>query len=535
MHPTTRLRLEWLLDSYLPAKYPAPGEVRLLDIGWYEGEPDLRSHYFTESGFKIIRLKTADDQELPGQIPGDACIWPELADASVDLVLSTHALEHSLTPWVTLSAIARVLKPGGRVCLVEPGLGSRPVKFDFNPSGSAYRVNERVAAFLPHPHLQDHYRFSPDSLAGMAIAAGLAVEHASMDMGPESPPGDWFAYSEVILIARKKAAPLPGKTNRIPDSGKELLPIAFPDYVKQRDDDAAATKPTVRHALRSRPKKGRVHLLGYCYMRGLASYLSKALPDYAIEYEHCGRIPLSEKDAYRALVKSGEYENADILIIMNRPELAHLRCRNGMTIHFPNVSFRGFHPDFLSPALQWFRAHGSCIAAESWLRGYGEEKTLALFNHHTYSALGYYSAWDAGIQALEQEFSALAMNLYDFLPQWVHRGVFMCDTDHPRDFALQDIIDHLLGKNGVPVLQNVRDSYFDSNFQNRLPVYPEIAKYLSIPEEGGYTFRVTIPPVSPFEWEGSIALDEFIHLSFATYRDNPDLLNPRAFIRIEKL
>src|SRR5215475_4758892 len=50
---------------------------------------------------------------------GDAEALP-FADASVDAVLSTYALEHSTDPIQMLSEMVRVVRPGGRIVLLGP-------------------------------------------------------------------------------------------------------------------------------------------------------------------------------------------------------------------------------------------------------------------------------------------------------------------------------------------------------------------------------------------------------------------------------
>ena len=68
------------------------------------------------SGIDIV----ADIHKLP--------IRNEIADVA----LLTEVLEHSHSPQITLSEIARILKPGGRLYLTVPqGLGEHQVPFDF--------------------------------------------------------------------------------------------------------------------------------------------------------------------------------------------------------------------------------------------------------------------------------------------------------------------------------------------------------------------------------------------------------------------
>ncbi len=58
----------------------------------------------------------------------------EVPDASVDVIISNHALEHALHPLAELEALYRKLRPGGRIVFVVPceGLHQRWRRGDMN-------------------------------------------------------------------------------------------------------------------------------------------------------------------------------------------------------------------------------------------------------------------------------------------------------------------------------------------------------------------------------------------------------------------
>lgn len=79
----------------------------------------------------------------------DAYHWKELADASVDVLVSGQTLEHIEFPWMTMTEIARILRPGGVACLIAPASGPE------------------------HRYPVDCWRIYPDGMRALAKHAGL--------------------------------------------------------------------------------------------------------------------------------------------------------------------------------------------------------------------------------------------------------------------------------------------------------------------------------------------------------------------------
>lgn len=81
----------------------------------------------------------------------------EIADASVDTVISNHALEHVEDPMSAMRGMLRVLKPGGRIILVVP----------CDRASVGFKRND------PDLHL---YSWSAGNLGNLAHVSGFQVE-----------------------------------------------------------------------------------------------------------------------------------------------------------------------------------------------------------------------------------------------------------------------------------------------------------------------------------------------------------------------
>lgn len=82
----------------------------------------------------------------------------ELGDASADLVISNHALEHTLAPFAELCELARILRPGGRLVMWLP-------------------IDDWRRQRRPDPDDVNHhlYTWTPQLLANLLTEAGFEV------------------------------------------------------------------------------------------------------------------------------------------------------------------------------------------------------------------------------------------------------------------------------------------------------------------------------------------------------------------------
>lgn len=87
----------------------------------------------------------------------------ELEEASVDVMISTHALEHTLYPYAELLALRRVLRPWGRLALCVPI--------------NDWRAERQPRLDDPNHHL---YTWTPLLLANLLQEAGFLAKRSNV-------------------------------------------------------------------------------------------------------------------------------------------------------------------------------------------------------------------------------------------------------------------------------------------------------------------------------------------------------------------
>ncbi|MGF1425652.1 methyltransferase domain-containing protein [Kitasatospora sp. LaBMicrA B282] len=124
-------------------------------------------------GLRAVAEQRARDVDSPaGFLDGDALALP-LPDAELDVVRCERVLQHLTEPARAVAEIARVLRPGGRVVLLDtdwPTFVLHPAAPEVRPALAA--VTQATAA-------------TPDAgrrLAGWLAAAGLTVDELGSDV-----------------------------------------------------------------------------------------------------------------------------------------------------------------------------------------------------------------------------------------------------------------------------------------------------------------------------------------------------------------
>ena len=157
----------------------AVGKVKVLDVGScrIKGQTTTTNRSLNgEWEYWGLDVNGGDNVNIVVQ---DPYRWSELEDNSFDAVISSNAFEHIEFPWVTITEMARVLKPLGHMCIIAPFVCPT------------------------HQHPKDTFRYNEDGLKALAVWAGLEVLRTDLF--------GWYWNPEVAcgsarIIARKPDA-----------------------------------------------------------------------------------------------------------------------------------------------------------------------------------------------------------------------------------------------------------------------------------------------------------------------------------------
>ena len=176
MDLNSQLRMQWFVDTYLNKQDKL---ISVLDVGSYDVNGSYK-YIFSGPKYSYLGL---DMEKGPNVdfIPSKPYSWTELENDSFDVVISGQALEHIEFFWVTMAEIARVLRPGGLLCLIVP------------------------RGFDLHRYPVDCYRFDVDGVIALARYCNLRPLHASTNMAPKGAPSVWYTkeHAHCQLVAQK--------------------------------------------------------------------------------------------------------------------------------------------------------------------------------------------------------------------------------------------------------------------------------------------------------------------------------------------
>ncbi len=179
MHQSSYAKMESFFRTYRDRFPGVDGMARVLEVGskTYEGQTNYRG-LVDDSREKYTGLDLEAGQNVD-VVAKSGFVWPEFADDSFDVCISGQTFEHNPYFWVTMAEIARVLAPGGYVCIIAPGGG------------------------IVHRYPLDCWRFYPDSWAALCSLTGLEpveVYFEPDDMASAVVDGE---FRDSFLIARK--------------------------------------------------------------------------------------------------------------------------------------------------------------------------------------------------------------------------------------------------------------------------------------------------------------------------------------------
>jgi len=175
------LRMKWFKDTYLK-DLNEKQVMTVLDVGaqCITGQSDSYKILFNESQFKYIGLDMVEGDNVDIVVK-NAYKWDEVTDNFCDVIISGQMFEHVEFPWLTISEMARVLKPQGLICIIVPSMQGL----------HRYPVN-----------CQNYFS---DGLIALAKYAGLETLHVSTNYAPRDAGIEWYNMytQDSMLIAQK--------------------------------------------------------------------------------------------------------------------------------------------------------------------------------------------------------------------------------------------------------------------------------------------------------------------------------------------
>ncbi len=175
MHFASADKMDAFCAAYLAAYRDQP--LRILDVGSAVigggGSPYRTLFDRVPWQYCGMDVELGPNVEVAVREPYD---WKEFPDCSFDVVVSGQAFEHIEFPWVTISEIARVLKPNGLVALIAPSRGH------------------------VHRYPLDCWRYYPDGFPALARFAGLTTLESHVQQSFAYPGVQW---GDAVLIAQR--------------------------------------------------------------------------------------------------------------------------------------------------------------------------------------------------------------------------------------------------------------------------------------------------------------------------------------------
>jgi SAM-dependent methyltransferase len=167
----------------LPYLSPARGRV-ILDVGCGAGHllAHLKSQGARETIGLELRKEVADELRQSGRVDKVLCLDIETAElplpeASLDLVIVSHVLEHMIDPWLVLRKLRRHLRPGGQLVGAIPNVRFVRVIWELVATGQWRYADSGI---LDRTHLRF---FTKRSMTDLLTACGYQIDDIQPQIG----------------------------------------------------------------------------------------------------------------------------------------------------------------------------------------------------------------------------------------------------------------------------------------------------------------------------------------------------------------
>lgn len=220
MHNSSLVNMKRFVETHLAERAGQP--LRIADIGSHDVNGSCKP-LFASPGWTYVGVDMAPGRNVD-LVLGDRYHWGEIATGSFDVVVSGQAFEQVEYFWLTAVELARILRPGGLLCLIAP-------------SGDC-----------EHPNPTNRWRFHPDGMRALARYAGLEVVEAYAQSDRTQHPDGDPVRRDCVLVARRpwqaEGAPA-GVVASQPAQPPDTVDTASPCYeFERRHDRAEATQVT---------------------------------------------------------------------------------------------------------------------------------------------------------------------------------------------------------------------------------------------------------------------------------------------------
>ena len=199
-----------------------PHDASLLDVGCGNNSPRSCKNLRPDIRYTGIDVSDYVQAEDPRKFsdqyviasPGD--FHAKIAEFrdTFDAVISAHNLEHCNEPYEVLRAMAKALKPGGKLFLAFPAehtdrLPSRKGSLNFydDPTHSWLPRYKEVMSILRSENITPIVEF-PKYRPVLKVLQGLAFEPLSWWRGRKM-PGTWALYGFETIVWARKTCPSP--------------------------------------------------------------------------------------------------------------------------------------------------------------------------------------------------------------------------------------------------------------------------------------------------------------------------------------
>ena len=272
----------------------------------------------------------------------------------------------------------------------------------------------------------------------------------------------------------------------------------------------------------------KIGILSNCQHLGLANSIRALRPDIQVLSFEIVATALERRER----PTMAELSNCDLVITDPSPgcppALSEENLKPGIRIFkIPPVTFTGYHPDtiYIPTSIGKLQVLAACgpyqsrLTVASYLLGYSQAKTEALFNAFIFSKLGYFDEYAKSKALLENTFRECGLDIRPLFARWAKRGCFMHSIDHPKLYVLFDIAWLVCQAIGLEV--DPRDGRVEMILDNlqaghpAMPVYPDIANATGC--DGHTMFKSPTEPTMV----RLVRMPDFISACFQAYAGVP--------------